>query len=121
MPPTPPPVGDPATLMQRMKAHCFRCFDEQALILWPNLSRAASLLAVLNTSMFFLSGAVQHRGYYWPIYSLGLLAIVELVLLLPLGLNRKLWFYALVFLLWLAAAWFFVGSLLHWLATASAP
>lgn len=120
MPPPPSPADPPTTWMQHMKVHCFRCFDEQALILWPNLSRAASLLAVLNTSMFFLSGAVQHRGYYWPIYSLGLIAVIEVILLLPLGLNRKLWFYAAVLLLWCVAAWFFVGSLLHWLAAGPA-
>ncbi len=81
-------------------------------------SRAVSLLAILTTSMFLLSGAVRFRGYFWPIYSLALLAIVEVVLLLPVGLNRQLWFYLLAFLLWLTAGWFFVGSLLFWLATA---
>lgn len=50
-------------------------------------------LVILNTSLFFLTGAVQSGGYYWPIYSLGLLGIVEVLFLLPLGLNRRLWFY----------------------------
>jgi len=50
-------------------------------------------LVILNTNLFFLTGAVQSGGYYWPIYSLGLLGIVEVLLLLPLGLNRRLWFY----------------------------
>ncbi len=105
----------------RLTEHCEKCFEEQHAILWPNLSRAVSLLAILNTSMFFLSGAVQFRGYFWPIYSLGLLASVEVVLLLPLGLNRQLWFYLSVLLVWLAAGWFFVGSLLFWLTTARIP
>lgn len=71
------------TRLRQMKQHCQRCFEEQHQVLWPNLSRAVSLLAILTTSMFFLSGAVQFRGYFWPIYSLALLAIVEVVLLLP--------------------------------------
>lgn len=106
---------------RRMWAHCNQCFAELHGILWPNLSRAVSLLAILNTSMFFLSGAVQFRGYFWQIYSLGLLAIVEIVLLLPLGLNRQLWFYLIAFLLWLLAGWFFAGSLLFWLYTDRIP
>ncbi len=106
------------TRLRQIKQHCQRCFEEQHQVLWPNLSRAVSLLAILTTSMFFLSGAVQFRGYFWPIYSLALLAIVEVVLLLPVGLNRQLWFYLLAFLLWLTAGWFFVGSLLFRLATA---
>lgn len=105
----------------RIKEHCQRCFEEQHAILWPNLSRAVSLLAILNTSMFFLSGAVQFRGYFWPIYSLALLAVIEVVLLLPMGLNRQLWFYLSVLLVWLAAGWFFVGSVLFWLTTARVP
>ena len=102
-------------------ANCQKCFDEQSLILWPNLSRACSLLAILNTSLFFLSGAVQCQGYYWPIYSLGLLGLVEVVLLLPLGLNRQLWFYLLVLGTWLLAGWFLAGSILFWLRTTVAP
>ncbi len=100
-------------------ANCQQCFCEQCPILWPNLSRATSLLVVLNTSLFFLSGAVQCQGYYWPIYSLGLLGIVEVVLLLPLGLNRQLWFYLVVLAAWLLAGWFLVGSILFWLRTAT--
>ncbi len=96
------------------------CFGEQSAVLWPNLSRAASLLVILNTSLFFLTGAVQSGGYYWPIYSLGLLGIVEVLLLLPLGLNRRLWFYLVAVSLWSLAGWFLVGSILFWLRTASA-
>jgi hypothetical protein len=99
-------------------ADCQQCFGEQYAVLWPNLSRATSLLAILNTSLFFLSGAVQCQGYYWPIYSLGLLGVVEVVLMLPLGLNRQLWYYLFAMALWMLAGWFFVGSILLWLRTA---
>ncbi len=34
-------------------------FREQHAILWPGLSRAVNLLAVLNISLFFLTDAVR--------------------------------------------------------------
>lgn len=114
--------GEGANLECRMAARawsrCDQCFREHGLVLWPNLSRAVSLLAVLNTSLFFLSGAVTQGGYSWPVASLVLLGLVEALLLLPLGLQHRLWFYLGLAALTLGSGALFIGSVVHWLRTA---
>ena len=98
---------------------CGLCFREHHLVLWPNLSRAVSLLAVLNTSLFFLTGAVTHGGYTWPTFSLCLLGVVEVLLLLPLGLHGRLGYYLLLVALTTVSGGLFLGSVAYWLRTAA--
>jgi len=104
--------------MIRIRKHCRVCFGEHATLLWPTLSRTVSLLAVLNTSLFFLTGAVTTGGYHWPVISLCFLGLVELMLLLPLGLHGRLWFYLALVGLTLTSGGFFLGSVAYWLRTA---
>ena len=104
-------------LLRRMWASCDRCFHEQYAVLWPNLSRVLSLLAMLNISLFFLTGAVTRGGYYYPVISLAVLAAAELLILLPFGWQARLGFYFTVLGLCLVAAWFLGSSIIYWLHT----
>lgn len=47
-----------------MIRRCQSGFREQHGVLWPVLSRTLNLLAMLNVSLFFLSGAVRGGGYW---------------------------------------------------------
>lgn len=83
-----------------------RKFQEQKTIYWFNLDRITSLLIILNISLFFLTELVTKFGYYYTIYSLVLLGIVELFLIVPLGLLDRFWFYCLCLILELIAIFF---------------
>lgn len=82
---------------------------------WANLSRTAGLLTVLNISLFFLHGAVSCGGAYWPLKSLLLLALLQLLLLLPHRGLRRLSVYLAHVALLLAAGGFFTASVVWWL------
>jgi hypothetical protein len=99
----------------RAWARCDRCFRDQYFLLWPHLSRAISLLAVANISLFFLTGAVTEGGYYFPVISLCLLAVATLLILLPLGLQDRLPFYFFVMALCLIAGSLLGASIVYWL------
>ena len=99
----------------RIWSHCEECFREQHAILWPSLSRTANLLAVLNVSLFFLNDAVRTGGYWFPVVSLLLIGAASLLILLPMGWHGRLGFYLFVLALYLAAAWLFGASILHWI------
>lgn len=90
-------------------------FFEERVLLWPHLSRLAGLLIVLNVSLFFVPGAARCGGEYWPVKSLGLLALVELAMLWPRGWLRRLEGYAALTVLWLAAAGYFAAAVRFWL------
>jgi len=94
---------------------CENCFREQHAILWPALSRTINLLAILNVSLFFLTGSVKTGGYWFPLLSLALLALAALLLLLPLGHHHRLWYYLLSLMLCIAAGWLLGASILYWL------
>ncbi|MFU8892978.1 MAG: hypothetical protein ACNA8L_05060 [Luteolibacter sp.] len=98
-----------------MMRRCQDCFREQHAILWPALSRSISLLAILNVSLFFLTGAVRTDGYWFPLVSLALLAIASLLLLLPLGFHDRLGFYLLNVAICAVAGWFLGASIVYWL------
>lgn len=110
MTPMTPPADRPGPWRR-----CENCFHEQHAILWPSLSRTANLIAMLNVSLFFLNGAVKSGGYYYPLISLSLLAAAALLILMPLGLHTRLWFYLLILMLCIAAAWLLGSSILYWL------
>jgi hypothetical protein len=61
--------------------------------------------------------AVIHEGYYYTFYSLGLLAAVEALLIIPHGLFDRLWFYALTLLIEAVALYFFTSSVWYWVST----
>lgn len=72
-------------------------------------------MVILNTSLFFLTGAVTHGGYYYPVIALVLLTIAKLLILLPLGFQARLPFYMIVLALWIAAGWLLGASIFYWL------
>ena len=92
-------------------------FREQHATLWPGLSRAVNLLAVLNISLFFLTDAVRTGGYYFPVISLSALALATLLMLLPLGWHNRLGFYLIVLAVCAVAAWLLGASILYWIQT----
>jgi hypothetical protein len=110
---------NPMTDIRAVWNRCDRCFHEQNVFLWPHLSRAIGLMVVLNTSLFFLTGAVTHGGYYYPVIALVLLAIAKFLILLPLGFQARLPFYMIVLGLWIAAGWLLGASIFHWLRQAA--
>jgi hypothetical protein len=67
---------NPVSGIREIWHRCDQCFHEQNVFLWPHLSRAIGLMVILNTSLFFLTGAVTHGGYYYPVIALVLLAIL---------------------------------------------
>jgi len=110
----PPPV-DGSTWFARMWQECQSCLHDNLDVLLGNLSRATNLLVILNVSLFFLTGRVGVGGYTWPLCSLVILGALQLLLVLPLGLNRRLGFYLVMVALWCVAGFFFAGSVLYWL------
>jgi hypothetical protein len=105
---------------QRIKNACgILCakYAEQYVVLHGNLSRFTGLLIMLNVTLFFVGGAVILEGYYYTFYSLGLLAAVETLLIIPHGLFDRLWFYALNLLIEAIGLYFLTSSVWHWVAT----
>jgi hypothetical protein len=102
-----------------MIRRCQDCFREQHAILWPALSRTVNLIAILNVSLFFLTGAVRTGGYWFPCVSLALLGLASLLLLLPLGFHNRLGFYLLNVAICATAGWLLGASIIYWLNHAS--
>lgn len=94
-----------------------RKYAKQYPVLHGNLSRFTGLLIMLNVSLFFLNGAVLYEGYYYTFYSLGLLAAVEALLIIPHGLFDRLWFYALTLLVEAIGLYFLTSSVWYWVST----
>lgn len=103
------------TWFSRLWQECQNCLHDNLDVLLGNLSRATNLLSILNVSLFFLNGAVGRGGYTWPLCSLVILGVLQLLLILPLGLNRRLGFYLILVMLWCVAGFLFAGSVTHWL------
>ena len=99
-----------------MKPFSNNSFEKQMTLHWNNLSRSTNLFIILNISMFFLTGMVINNGYYYTCYSLGLLLLVEIGLLIPLGLLNRFWFYLTFLAVELLALYFLVASIWYWVA-----
>ena len=92
-------------------------FKENYAIYWNNLSRLTNLLIISNFSLFFLTELVTRDRYYFTHLSLGLLFIVHIILILPVGLLNRLWYYSLALLLEFISIYFFVVSIWYWVVT----
>lgn len=82
---------------ERIKNPCvFLCWEyaEQYVMLRGNLSRFTGLIIMRNVTLFYVNSAVVHEGCY-TLYSLGALAAVEALLIIPHGLFDRLWFSGL--------------------------
>jgi hypothetical protein len=92
-------------------------FNENYAVYWNSFSRLANLLIISNFSLFFLTELVTRERYYYTYYSLGLLFVVHIALLLPLGLLNRIWFYLFCLALHLGAIYFFAVSVWYWVVT----
>jgi hypothetical protein len=92
-------------------------FESQMVIYWSNLSRTTNLLILLNISLFFFKDLVTKCVYYYKYYSLSLLLIFKAVLLIPLGLLNRLWYYCIYLLIEMVAIYFLVSSIWFWVVT----
>jgi hypothetical protein len=88
--------------------------------LWNNLSRLTNVLIILNISLFFLTELVTVQGYYFTFYSLFCLSMVHVLLLIPLGLLNRLWYYLIALFLEGIGAYFLVTSIWYWVVTSRA-
>ena len=89
-------------------------FEAHKNIFWMNLSRFTALLIILNISLFFVTELVTRHGYYYTYYSLLALLTVEAVLLIPVGLTDKLWYYSLGLIAEIIALYFLIASIWFW-------
>ncbi len=92
-------------------------FRQNYAVYWNNFSRMTNLLILSNFSLFFLTELVTRERYFYTYYSLGVLFFVHLMLILPVGLLGRIWFYLICLALNLAATYFFVVSVWYWVVT----
>ena len=100
-----------------IEQHLQRDFRNNYVIYWNNLSRLTNMLIISNFSLFFLTELVTRDRYCYTHLSLGFLFIVHIVLILPLGVLDRLWFYCLSLLLEFISIYFFVVSIWYWVVT----
>ena len=104
-------------MFKKIEKHLQRDFRNNYVIYWNNLSRLTNMLIISNFSLFFLTELVTRDRYYYTHLSLGFLFIVHIVLILPLGVLDRLWFYCLSLLLEFISIYFFVVSIWYWVVT----
>jgi hypothetical protein len=103
--------------IQKLETHLQRDFKNNYGTYWNNLSRLTNMLIISNFSLFFLTELVTRDRYYYTHLSLGFLLIVHIILILPLGLLNRIWFYSLCLLLEFGSIYFFVVSIWYWVVT----
>ena len=89
-------------------------FTADYALFWTNLSRLNGLLVILNISMFFLTGLINH-GYYYTCYSLASLSVVGLGGLLPTSLIRNILYYLCFLFFELIGVYFLLVSIIYWI------
>ncbi len=99
--------------------HCAEEFKNHPDIYWAHLSRLASLLIILNISLFFVSNLINTAGYFYTYYSLILLGVIEVGILLPLGFLDRLSYYLMYLVFLFSSGYFFVSSVLYWIKMSS--
>ena len=104
-------------MLRKIEQHLQRDFKINYVTYWNNLSRLTNMLIISNFSLFFLTELVTRDRYYYTHLSLGFLFIVHIVLILPLGVLDRLWFYCLSLLLEFISIYFFVVSIWYWVVT----
>ncbi|RDE24184.1 hypothetical protein DV711_00880 [Motiliproteus coralliicola] len=80
---------------------------------WSHLGHLNNLLAILNISLFFMTGLIA-QGYYFTYISLSAIILVALITLLPLPCARRLGFYLGCLALEGIALYLLVASAIHW-------
>ncbi|MGH9381029.1 MAG: hypothetical protein ACRD2Z_10520 [Thermoanaerobaculia bacterium] len=99
-----------APLRARLDDH----FARQQAIYWANLARTAGLLAILNVTLFFVTGLVTHQGYWFTYISLAALGGIYFLMLVPLGLTERLGTYLACLVLLAISGYFLIASVVHW-------
>jgi len=93
-------------------------FENNLTLFWGNLSRLNNLLAIMNISLFFITGLVSH-GYYYTFFSLILIGITGTGLIFPCTLVRHLWYYAFFVMTEFFALFFLASSIVYLVRTAA--
>ena len=109
--PTPPASGP--VWYRRWYANAAGEFRANHGLYWSNLAHLNNLLAILNISLFFMTGLVA-QGYFFTYFSLGAIMLVALITLLPLPCARRLGFYLGCLLLEGIALYLLVASAAYW-------
>ena len=104
-------------MLRKIEQYLQRDFKINYVTYWNNLSRLTNMLIISNFSLFFLTELVTRDRYYYTHLSLGFLFIVHIILILPLGVLDRLWFYCLSLLLEFISIYFFVVSIWYWVVT----
>lgn len=93
-------------------------FDVDHVHFWSNLSRLNNLLAIVNISMFFLTGLVA-KGYFYTFYSLVCLAVVDVGVIVPTTRVCRLCYYWIFLAIELFGLYFLVASIIYWIENGS--
>ena len=99
--------------MNRLK----KAYEEDYLLYWTNISRATTLLIILNISMFFLTGLVTTQRYFYTFFSIVALSVVLLGGILPLGYHRSFKVYIFFLAFEFIGAYFLIASAWYWVIT----
>jgi len=95
-----------------------KTYQENIQNFWTNLAHINSLLAIMNISLFFLTGLVT-QGYYFTFYSLALITTVALLALMPVPFYNRAWYYLMCLTLEGIAIYFLVSSVIYWVQTSN--
>lgn len=78
-----------------------------------NLSNLLSILIISNLSLFIASGLVADFRYFFPIISLAIFLIMELILVFPLSNLKSVKLYYSLFISLLIGGYFLVASIVY--------
>ena len=92
-------------------------FANDHVVYWNHLSRVTGLLIVSNVSLFFLTELVIRQHYFYTFFSLLCYGVVEMGILLPLGLLRRLSYYLGLIVIELIGTYYLVVSVWYWVTT----
>ena len=91
-------------------------FKKHLVIFWANLARLNNLLIILNIPLFFLTGLVA-QGYYYTFCSIGCFSVVAILMILPLPVIDRFWFYLMNLIIELAGIYYLAVSVFYWVQT----
>lgn len=109
----PAPPSTAQAWYQRWYIEAANEFKTNHGLYWSHLGHLNNLLAILNISLFFMTGLIA-RGYYFTYISLSAIILVALITLLPLPCARRLGFYLGCLALEGIALYLLVASAIHW-------
>lgn len=89
--------------------------DLELSLKYQNVSRFLTLLIILNSSVFIVTGLVQGYRYYFPLIAIAICLVEEILLMFPLiRLNSSRWLWALN-ISTLVSLYFTVASVVYYI------